>query len=134
MTYVHLFGNMTADPTLRDANGTNVASFSMASRTTQKLSDGTYQSDFYDISVWGRQAEYIMAHAQKGTACNVRGELVKNEYKSKSGETRVALRVRADNVELVNRLKDASSAPAAKSAPKRAAQIDDDLTDDMFGV
>ena len=56
---VSLTGRLTKDPTQKTWQGTSVVSFTMAVNTTKKEGEN-FISDFYNISVWGKSAEFIL--------------------------------------------------------------------------
>ena len=102
---VFLDGNLTRDPEVRDVKGSPVTVFTVAVTTNVKNDDGTYKSDFYDVSVWGRLGEYIPQRLQKGSRVWVTGGLTTNEYVGRDNEKHLGLRVTADDVRGIARLK-----------------------------
>ena len=101
-----IVGNLTKDPTQTDWKGTTVVSFPVAVNTTKKDGD-KYISDFYNVSVWGKTAEYIWPRLQKGTQVQVIGALQLQPYKDKTGAERQSLSLRATEVLPLNRQKGA---------------------------
>lgn len=102
-------GNLVRDPELKKTDASQVASFTVAVTTSTKDADGKYASNFYDCSYWGKPADYLMAHAQKGTQVNVVGELKLEEFENKEGVKKNRLRVKATKIDLLKRLKENSS-------------------------
>ena len=103
---VTLIGNLTRDPIQRNVGQSTVVSLSVAVNTLNKKSDGSYETNFYDVSVWGKSGDYVMNSFQKGTQVWVTGDLMMTEYTQKdSGQTRQALRVTATDIRGMNRLK-----------------------------
>ena len=117
---VTLIGNLTKDPTERTVGANKVVVFTVAVNTLSKKSDGSYDTNFYDVSVWGKSGEYVLEHFQKGTLVWVNGDLSMAEYVTKdTQQTRQALRVRADDVRGITRMK---GDVGAKSAPVKATE------------
>ena len=123
---VTLLGNLTRDPEMKDVNGSSVMTISVAVNTDVKNQDGTYKTDFYEVSVWGKQGENLMQRLQKGTGVWVNGDLTTNEYVGRDGKNHIALRVRGTDVRGVARLKggDAQAKPATKAVPQMTAEDD----------
>lgn len=122
---ITIVGNLTQDPQVRQVQGQNVLSFSVAVRSGQKDKDGEYATNFYDCSLWGRRGDYFASRAQKGTLAQVSGELGVVSYQGKDGTPKYALRINAMNAEALARTKgeaqaDGGAAPAkAQPAQKR---------------
>lgn len=95
---VSLTGRLTKEPTQKNWQGTTVVSFSMAVNTTKKLDDGKYQTDFYNVSVWGKTGEFILPRITKGSLVQVYGDLILQAYKDKNGVERQSLSVRSTDV------------------------------------
>lgn len=102
-----IVGNLTKDPVSNNYNGSTVVSFPVAVNTTKKEGD-KYISDFYNVSVWGKTAEYVMPRLQKGTQVQVVGDLQLQSYKDKTtGADRQSLALRASEVLPLARQKEA---------------------------
>ena len=65
MIKVTLHGNLTVDPVFQTYNNTEVLRFTVAARTMEKGSDGNYISNFFDVSIWGKRAQYLQNQLQK---------------------------------------------------------------------
>ncbi len=94
---VALTGRVTKEPTQKDWQGTTVVSFSVAVNTTKKDGDN-YISDFYNVSVWGKSAEFILPRISKGTMVQVYGDLVQQTYTDKNNVEKQSMSVRASDV------------------------------------
>lgn len=112
---ITILGNLTKDPTTRQANGSNVVSLSVAVSTMNKADDGSYQSDFYDVSVWGKNNEYLMQKVQKGTQVWVTGDFSTGTYTANDGQKRTVLRINATDVRPVARMKGEGAAAPARN-------------------
>jgi single-strand DNA-binding protein len=101
---VFLLGNLTRDPEVRYIpSGTAVADMRLAVSETYKNRDGelTETTCFVDVVVWGRQAETCGEYLRKGSPALIEGRLQLDSWKSKEGESRSKIRVRADRVQFV---------------------------------
>lgn len=102
---ISFVGNLVREPVTRQAGASTVVSFTVAVNTMNKAPDGSYASDFYDVSVWGKNGEYLMEKVQKGTQVWVTGDFSTSEYAAQDGTKRTALRVNATDVRPLSRLK-----------------------------
>lgn len=116
---ITLMGNLTKDPEMHQTTrGTNV-SFGVAVSTSKKNQDGSFKTDFYDVTVWGKQADFLLTRLQKGSGVWVNGDLTLDEYVGRDQQKHMALHVNATDVRGFARLKEtgqAAAAPAAQTA------------------
>lgn len=112
-------GNLVKDPSHTVVNNQTVVSFTMAVNTTLKREDGQgYESNFYNVSIWGKPGEWLLEKAQKGTQVEVVGELVLQKYVNKqTGEPGQSMNIRAYKVTPRARM---------KSAPTRQNSFDNE--------
>ena len=108
---VFVTGNLIRDPNHNVVNNQMVLSFTIAVNTTLKKEDNSgYESNFYNVSVWGKPAEWLMAKLQKGTQVEVVGDLILQKYTNKTtGETGQSLNIRAYKVTPRARMKQAGT-------------------------
>lgn len=107
---INVIGNLIKDPTHNTVNGQTVVSFTVAVNTTTKKKDGDgYETNFYNVSIWGKAGEYLLTQLQKGTQVYVVGDLVLQTYKGKSGEERMSPQIKATKVDPLKRMKAAPS-------------------------
>lgn len=94
-------GNLTADPELRfTPKGDPVASFSLA--VNERIRQGNEWVDgkpeFLRVEAWGQLAENVAESLTKGTAVVVQGKLSTEEYRTRDGENRTSLKLRATHI------------------------------------
>lgn len=70
---VHLVGRLTADPEIKKAGDSSVASFTLA--INYKDRDDKPYGEFFDCQVWGGWAENLVKTAKKGALVAVYGRL-----------------------------------------------------------
>lgn len=99
MNKIFTIGRLTADPTLNNVNGTSCAKFTVASNNNVKNEDGTYQANFYRVSVWGKEGEKAAQWLHKGSRIGMTGELSHRSYVDTKGVERWSLDVRAESIE-----------------------------------
>jgi single-strand DNA-binding protein len=101
---VFLMGNLTRDPELRyTPAGLAVASFGIAinSAWTAKSGEKKEEVCYVDISIFGRRAEVVGEYFSKGSPIFIEGRLQFNQWETKDGQKRSALRVVADNFQFI---------------------------------
>jgi len=101
---VILMGNLTRDPEVRYIpSGTAVCEFGLAvsEKFKNQAGDEVEQVCFADIIVWGRQGETCGEYLSKGRQAMIEGRLQFDQWKTKEGESRSKLRVRADRVQFL---------------------------------
>ena len=102
MNKVFLIGRLTRDPELRyTGNNTPVASFSLAVNRNFTNQQGEREADFFNITVWRKQAENVKNYLSQGSQVAVEGRLQTRNYEDKDGQKRYVTEVVADNVEFL---------------------------------
>ena len=83
---VNLCGRLTRDIDLRyTQSGKAVGSFSLAVNRNFKNSDGDYEADFINCTIWGKSAENLANFVSKGSLINASGRLNTRNYDNKQG-------------------------------------------------
>lgn len=102
-------GRLSKDPEMRyTQQGTAIARFSLAvDRKTKEK-----QTDFFDIEVWGKTAEFVEKYFHKGMRVAVRGEMRTNTYTDKEGTKRKAYVLSTIDVEFADGKQNAGAAQA----------------------
>ena len=98
---VLLIGNLGKDPEMRYApSGTAVCNFSMA--TTERFTkDGEkkQETEWHDITVFGKSAEFAGQYFAKGMAVLVEGRIKTNPWETNEGEKKSRKVIIADRVQ-----------------------------------
>jgi single-strand DNA-binding protein len=102
---VVLVGNLTRDPELRHTGGgTPVCSLRIAVNTRRKdgaTGEWTDKPNYFDITVWGNQAESCNQYLSKGRPVAVDGRLEWREWEAQDGTKRQAVEVVAESVQFL---------------------------------
>ncbi|MDE2215777.1 MAG: single-stranded DNA-binding protein [Planctomycetota bacterium] len=104
---VFLMGNLTRDPELRyTPTGLAVASFGIAINRAWTAKSGEQKEEvcYVDINIFGRRAEVVGEYFSKGNPIFIEGRLQFNQWETKDGQKRSALRVVADNFQFIGGL------------------------------
>ena len=98
-------GNLTRDPELRNLqSGTSVCTLRIASNTRRKDSSTnqwTEKPNYFDVVVWGGQAESCARYLAKGRSVAIDGRLEWREFDTKEGQKRQAVEIIADQVQFL---------------------------------
>jgi single-strand DNA-binding protein len=98
---IMLIGNVGSDPEMRyTPNGKAVTSFRMATNYRYAGSDGERreETEWFRVSVWGRQAESCNQFLSKGKRVYVEGRLRSRSWEGQDGQMRTSLEVSANRV------------------------------------
>ncbi|MDR1786922.1 MAG: single-stranded DNA-binding protein [Treponema sp.] len=102
INHVVLVGRLTRDAELKyTAGGQGVSKFSLAINRRKKNGDvWEDEPNFFDIVLWGRQAEALSQYLQKGKTVGIEGELRQDRWQQ-DGQNRSKVEIVANNVQLL---------------------------------
>ena len=102
---VVLVGNLTRDPELRHTGGgTPVCSLRIAVNTRRKdpsTGEWTDKPNYFDITVWGNQAESCNQYLSKGRPVAIDGRLDWQEWEAQDGTKRQKVEIIAESVQFL---------------------------------
>lgn len=99
---VVLVGRLTKEPDLRyTANGTGVATFTLAVNRNFTNQDGNRDADFINCVIWRKSAETLANYAKKGTLLGVIGRIQTRSYENQQGQRVYVTEVVAENFQLL---------------------------------
>jgi single-strand DNA-binding protein len=104
---IMLIGNVGSDPEMRyTPNGKAVTSFRMATNYRYVGPDGERreETEWFRVSVWGRQAESCNQFLSKGKRVYVEGRLHSRNWEGQDGQMRTSLEVSANRVIFLDRV------------------------------
>ena len=131
MNKVWLIGNLTKDPEVSETpNGLAVCKFSIAVSRDYSNSEGTRETDFFNITVWRGRAESCGKYLRKGSKVSVVGSLQTRSYEDKDGIKRSVTDVVASEVEFLtpkNAQAEDEIAPVRRERPVLEALNDNEL-------
>ena len=139
---VVLVGNLTRDPELRHTpSGTAVCKLRVAVNTRQKdPATGQWgdKPNYFDVTVWGNQAESCSQFLSKGRPIGVDGRLDWREWEAQDGSKRQAVEIIADTVQFLGSRGDGDFAgggnqfvPAGAAAQQESADFPAAADDDI---
>ncbi len=106
LSKVILVGNLGSDPEMRyTPNGKAVTSFNIATnrRYTTSAGESKEETDWFRVSVWGKQAEQCNQFLGKGKQVYVEGRLHARNWEGQDGQMRTSLEVTAERVLFLGR-------------------------------
>jgi single-strand DNA-binding protein len=118
---IMLIGNVGSDPEMRyTPNGKAVTSFRMATNYRYVGSDGERreETEWFRVSVWGRQAESCNQFLAKGRRVYVEGRLQSRNWEGQDGQMRTSLEVSANRVIFLDRAAPVSLAEEGEIEPE----------------
>ena len=140
---VVLVGNLTKDPELRHTPaGTAVTTLRLAVNDRVKRGEEWQDAAYYfDVTVWGRDAENCEKFLAKGRPVGVQGKLTWREWDAQDGTKRQSVEVTANNIQFLGSrdgggaggdgggefVPQGAAQPAGQSADFPASAADDDI-------
>lgn len=100
---VVLVGNLTRDPELRHTpSGTAVTTLRIAVNDRVKRGEEWQDAAYYfDVTVWGRDAENCEKYLAKGRPIGVQGKLTWREWDAQDGTKRQSVEVTASTIQFL---------------------------------
>lgn len=128
---VTLVGRLTRDPELRHlASGGAVLQLGLAVNGRQKDDAGNWidKPNFFDVKVFGNQAEMLSQHLSKGRRVGVDGRLDWSSWEAQDGTKRSKVEVVAQSVQFLDSRTDGGTEGARQFVPAGAADDAADFT------
>lgn len=102
MNKVILIGNLTKDPEQgRTPSGVDFCRFSIAVLRDYANADGNRETDFFNITVWRKQAENCLKYLKKGNKVGIVGTLQNRKVEDGKGDIKTYTDVVANEVEFL---------------------------------
>lgn len=103
MNIVILSGRMVKDPEVQmTQNGKKLCRGTLAVARESKNERGEYESDFIDIVVWGKIADFVEMSVRKGQFLEIQGRWTQRKWQTKNGESRVTHECLVDKLKKIN--------------------------------
>lgn len=126
---VMLIGNVGQEPVVRYLDsGVCVATFSLA--TTERgytLQNGTQvpeRTEWHNIVVWRKQAEFVEKYVHKGDKLYVEGKIQSRSYDDKQGVRRYVVEIMTETVDLLtSRQTSAQQQPTADTSEPASSSV-----------
>lgn len=114
-----MMGRIVNDPEMRTTpNGVNVCTFRIAVDRRFRTKGEEKKSDFFNVSAWRQQAEFVCNYFGKGRMILVEGELNTRPYTDKNGNQATWYEIVAERVCFTGEKRDGyTQATAPQGAP-----------------
>ena len=114
-----LGGRLTADPELKQTqSGIPVASFSIAVNRRFGSKDANQpQADFFNVTAWRTQAEFVSRYFKKGSSIFVVGTIQNRSWTDQQGVKRYATDIVADEISFVDSRNEGPAAGQGQYTP-----------------
>jgi single-strand DNA-binding protein len=107
---VFIIGKLGADPKVTTTAGGKVVNLSVATNEFTGLKDNRKEiTDWHSITAWGHLAESAEKYLKKGSSVHVEGKLRTDTWE-KEGIKQYAVRIIAESIQFLDRLKDEEAA------------------------
>jgi single-strand DNA-binding protein len=121
---VVLVGNLTKDPELRHTpSGTAVCQLRIAVNSRRRDETGQWvdKPNYFDVSIFGNQAESSAQYLSKGRPVGIDGRLDWREWEAQDGSKRQAVQVIAESVQFLGSRGDSEGGGGNQFVPAGAA-------------
>ncbi len=101
MNKIILMGRLTRDPETRYSQGENqfaISRFSLAVDRRFKR-QGEAETDFFNCTAFGRQAEFVEKYLRQGTKILLTGRVQNDNYTNKNGEKVYSVQIISEEIE-----------------------------------
>lgn len=107
-----LHGRISKDVEVKvTQNNTKIANISIAVRRNYKDAEGNYNSDFFNATAFGNQAEFLEKYFKKGQEILISGHLQNRSWETESGEKRYATDIIIETVDFIGSKKENNELP-----------------------
>lgn len=125
MNTLTIIGNLVRDPVIRQANGKNVCSFTVAV-ARRKSANGEQVTDYFQVSAWDKLGESCGKHLAKGKKVCVIGPVTCATYQANDGTFKAQMNVRANEIEFLSPRETAEQAPKQTDSQSGFVQVEED--------
>jgi len=82
---VNIDGRMVKKAEIRQTTNSQVAEFTIANKSGWGDNEKT---SFFDVKIWGKQADFVVNYFEKGDGINIAGDLIQESWTNKDGDKR----------------------------------------------
>jgi single-strand DNA-binding protein len=127
INHVSLIGRLTRDAEIKYTQaGTAVSKFSIAVNRrarTDATGNKNEETDFFDVTLWGKQAEGLHKYLIKGKQVAIEGRLQQDRWTDQNGASHSRVSIVAENLQLLGGSRvDLPQGQAPQQAPQNWSQ------------
>ncbi len=122
---VLLEGHLVQDPTQKQIEEASLCTFSLASnRYYKKETVNVQDTSYFQIEVWGKNADNCAKYLKKGSGVRIVGRLKQDRWKDAEDNSRNAVRIVAEHVDFFpkKKVKDVAAASEEAEAEAQASE------------
>lgn len=121
-----IVGNLGADPETREAGGSTVCNFRVATNESYKDSTGTYvdKTEWHSVVAWGKLAEICGTYLKKGSQVCIEGSLQTRSYE-KDGVTKYTTEIKAREMTMLSGSDSGDGAAGSPPVAKPSREVVD---------
>lgn len=122
LNHIVIQGRLGTDPEVKESRGKKYCSVPIAVQRDYKAANGSKETDWIDVCVFDKTADFLKKYFSKGDTLIAEGSLQTSTYKDKAGYSRKSYSV------LANKLYFSGPNTRKEEAPTRAqfVPLDDD--------
>ncbi len=113
LNMVAMVGRLTRDSELRmTQSGNGILRFSIAVNRRKRTADGNWEDEanFFDCSMFGKNAQTMANYLKKGRQVAIQGELRQDRWNGQDGQARTRVEIAVNSLQLVGARADGASA------------------------
>ena len=129
MNKIFISGRLTKDGEVRTTDADiKVYNSSVAVNRRIKNTDGTYDADFFNITLW-KPSDNLIKYLKKGQGVLIEGRVQNRKYE-KDGENRTITEIIVENLELIGSKKEENTEPNVE-VPQNTKTVYEDHNSDI---
>lgn len=132
MNKVILSGNLCREVEVNKYNNKSCVHNSIAVKRDYKNKDGNYDTDFFNITLWESQADYLGKYAKKGYKVLVSGRLINNEYEIEDGTKKTSNDIQVEQIEIIAAKKESQDNTTGEEIFGDKLEVQAESTDDFL--
>jgi len=127
LNVVTFSGRLGADPVMRyTPSNTAVTNLRLAVKVAKE------STLWFDVTVWGKQAETVNQYMKKGARVGVSGRLTEREWEDSTGTRRTSLVINANTVNFLDSKGDSDNSAGSDGVDESMVNIDSSKDEDSY--
>ena len=132
MNKVILLGNLTRDPEIKYAQGSNTAIGRFTIAVSRRFKrEGDPEADFFNCTAFGKTAEFVEKYMHKGSKAALVGRVENDNYTNKNGEKVYSVKVIVDEIEFAEKKQDGGNTQTPTNDDDDFVQVDMSAAGDL---
>ena len=133
MNKIIVSGNICNDIETNTYNDKLCIKNSIAVKRNFKNKNGEYDTDFFNIVLWGSHAEYISKYAKKGNKILISGKLLNCEYETEDKTKKRYDEIMVEQIEIISSKKENKEQNNEEIIDSKNALQQEEDEEDIFG-